>query len=585
MRPLANSNTDAIADHAGAAATAPAVSLGRDTLYSVIGAVARGPELGMVLPAIVDLLTDATACHACFVYLVEGERLRMRAASSMYASAVDRVSLGVDEGLCGWVVRHDEPAFIREHAMADPRMKVVPELDEERFQSMVAVPLRGRERRVIGVIVLHTQAPREFGQEVLDFLMHVASLVAGAIENARLYERERERARLLAGLTALVQRMAAVTDPDQVWQVAVDGARELLAADRVWLELAGDAHDGRRIVARSERGADTAEGGALAHTPTDAPAGVIATRLSAGDDHLGILAIERKRSFSRVERDLADTIAGHLAAALRTIELIARLAEENLVRDLFDAIAAGRTDAIKARARAARIDPEGPCLIVVIEPVDAPPVSSSGDVIEHRLRQIAPATLCDVGTERLRALLPIGRDAHTASAALERIDAALGALARDARVVIGRSPLQPKLAADPAALGDAMGAARIARALDPAGGLRAWDELGVYRYLATAADGPPPDARLAAAVAALWDYDARRGAELVPTLEHYLADRRIVPTARALFIHPNTLRQRLERVESISGLVLADEDPLSLELAIKVHRLALGGADRISRRA
>ncbi len=80
-------------------------SLGRDTLYSVIGAVARGPELGTVLPAIVDLLTEATACHACFVYLIDGDRLRMRAASKVFADAVDRVSLGIDEGLCGWVVR------------------------------------------------------------------------------------------------------------------------------------------------------------------------------------------------------------------------------------------------------------------------------------------------------------------------------------------------------------------------------------------------------------------------------------------------------------------------------------------------
>src|SRR3712207_8624088 len=37
----------------------------------------------------------------------------------------------------------------------------------------------------------------------------------------------------------------------------------------------------------------------------------------------------------------------------------------------------------------------------------------------------------------------------------------------------------------------------------------------------------------------------RRRAELVSTLEQYLRDRRsVTSTARALFIHPNTLRQR-----------------------------------------
>ncbi len=44
-------------------------------------------------------------------------------------------------------------------------------------------------------------------------------------------------------------------------------------------------------------------------------------------------------------------------------------------------------------------------------------------------------------------------------------------------------------------------------------------------------------------------------------------------SARELFIHPNTVRQRLERVERVTGLDLAEEDLLSLELALKVARL------------
>ena len=68
------------------------VALGRDTLYQVIGVVARGPDPERVLPAIVELLVEATACHACFIYLREGEVLRMRAASQVYAHAVGHVA-------------------------------------------------------------------------------------------------------------------------------------------------------------------------------------------------------------------------------------------------------------------------------------------------------------------------------------------------------------------------------------------------------------------------------------------------------------------------------------------------------------
>lgn len=157
-----------------------AARLQSETLYAVIGAVASSPDLDRVLDGIVDLLTQATHCHACFVYLRDGERLRLRAASRVYAHLVGRVEMGLDEGLAGWVARNGTPEFIREHAMTDPRMKYVPELEEEHFQSMVAVPIPSRSGSALGTVVLHTEAPREFDEGVLTFLSHTASLVAGA---------------------------------------------------------------------------------------------------------------------------------------------------------------------------------------------------------------------------------------------------------------------------------------------------------------------------------------------------------------------------------------------------------------------
>lgn len=53
------------------------------------------------------------------------------------------------------------------------------------------------------------------------------------------------------------------------------------------------------------------------------------------------------------------------------------------------------------------------------------------------------------------------------------------------------------------------------------------------------------------------DYDAERGSGLLATLHAYLSnDRRVRETADALFIHRNTLRYRLERIESLLGVDL-----------------------------
>ena len=202
-----------------------------ETLYAVIKTVSSSLDLDRVLGGIVDIATDATACHACFIYFLEGDRLELRAASPRYSEFVGELGLGVDEGLAGWVARTKTPEFIRENAMADPRMKFVPELEEEDFQSMVAVPILAKSGDVIGVVVLHTEAPREFEDDVLNFLVHTASLVAGAIENAQLYEETRRRVQALTTLAQLSQALAAVTLREDLYDAVARGARELLRAD------------------------------------------------------------------------------------------------------------------------------------------------------------------------------------------------------------------------------------------------------------------------------------------------------------------------------------------------------------------
>jgi len=57
------------------------------TLYRVINLVSSSLELGPMLRGILDLATESTDCHACFIYLLEDGRLTIRAASPVYAEA------------------------------------------------------------------------------------------------------------------------------------------------------------------------------------------------------------------------------------------------------------------------------------------------------------------------------------------------------------------------------------------------------------------------------------------------------------------------------------------------------------------
>src|SRR5450755_2652410 len=201
------------------------------TLYGVIKLVSSSLELAPMLQGVVDLATEATGCHACFIYLLEDGRLTIRAASPVFGEAVGNVQFSVQDGLTGWVARHRTPEFIRDQAMKDPRMKYVPLLQEERFQSMAAVPILSRAGETIGVIVLHTRAPHEFGEDTLKLLAHIASLVSGAIENAQLYDRERRRVNALTGLSELTQQVAGATGAAELGPVLVQGMARLLDAD------------------------------------------------------------------------------------------------------------------------------------------------------------------------------------------------------------------------------------------------------------------------------------------------------------------------------------------------------------------
>jgi DNA-binding PucR family transcriptional regulator len=163
------------------------------------------------------------------------------------------------------------------------------------------------------------------------------------------------------------------------------------------------------------------------------------------------------------------------------------------------------------------------------------------------------------------------RDADAVDHVVEQCDA----VARAEHVVLGVSAAGRGVAESRQALREAARAAQIARTLRPDGGALGYEQLGAYKYLVNLRlDDEAPRDRHWAAVEALLAHDRQRRTALLETLEEYLARRRsVTDTARTLYIHPNTLRQRLARIERVTGLRLASEDLLALELAVKLVRL------------
>lgn len=115
-----------------------------------------------------------------------------------------RQSLGV--GIMGWVVSHNQPAFIRDWQKEGSEFKriIIHIGDTPQTQSLIAVPMAYRER-VMGVLSVQSYAAGMFSQSHVNLLMTFASQAAIAIANARLFE-ELEHSR-----NELEQRVSART--------------------------------------------------------------------------------------------------------------------------------------------------------------------------------------------------------------------------------------------------------------------------------------------------------------------------------------------------------------------------------------
>ena len=539
-------------------------------LQQIVSTVASSLELAEVLPAIVRLMSEASGVHACFVYLLEDdERLVLRAASSPYEAQAGKVSLERGESLAWWAVEHAEPAFIRDDALADPRVKYVPELEEERYQSLVALPIVGRSGEAIGAITAHTEAPREFTDDEVDFIVTSASLVASAIENARLYEETRLRVAELEQLTELAEAIARADALEELVETVVSEARPLLGARacHVYLldpsreeldRIASDPEPGnaRQTLGLAELGPELARGGRSTR---------LAVPLVAADELIGLLVAEGS---TRVE--LGRAVASQVAVGIKKVQVIEQLTEKNLIKDFFEELAGGHSRGdLEGRAARLGCDLDQPHVVLVAEPWS--------DALARALRGAAPGSLFDHREDSLRALVRL--TSPSSDAFIERLRRLYEELGEP--VSVGVSSVCQGEAAFADGFAEAQQALVGTAVLSGKSAVLAYDDLGAYKYLLrVAVDGGVRDATVDA-VGKLAEYDAQRGAQLLATLEEFLRRHgSISATSEALYVHPNTLRQRLRRIGELSGLDLRRDDWLAIEIAVKMVKLqhAMGTA-------
>lgn len=156
-----------------------------DLLHAIGSRMAAADPFHEVLSQVVECAVSLVKCDSCFVFVLDGQDLILRASKNPHADQIDKLKLRVGQGITGWVAANRAVVAISENASRDSRFQFFNELPEDRYQAFLSVPLLSRGG-LVGVINLQHIQPRVYKQCDIRLITTIGFLVGAEIEVARL---------------------------------------------------------------------------------------------------------------------------------------------------------------------------------------------------------------------------------------------------------------------------------------------------------------------------------------------------------------------------------------------------------------
>ncbi len=208
-------------------------------LTETIAAVNSTLDLQEVLGLVASKVAEALEADACFVYLYDdqADELVLRATHGTRVEEMTRTPrMKPGEGITGTAAAERSPIMIPAQAHLDPRFKAFPNLPEDQYESILAVPILAREK-LAGALNVRTIEPREFSAAEMDLLVAIAAQVAQTIEHAKLYADAQARVSELEALSKISEAVSESLYLEESLEAIVKTTMEAVGATGAALVL------------------------------------------------------------------------------------------------------------------------------------------------------------------------------------------------------------------------------------------------------------------------------------------------------------------------------------------------------------
>lgn len=589
-------------------------------VHSFISTVNKPASLRELLDLVTATACDLLGYEFCGVLLLRPEqrRLVMEGSHGLSTEYVTRLNDQVPVSLAS-DPRGESPstrAFLTARPVvvndikADPLMEPWWQLAEQQgYRSLVSVPLLVKGKP-FGVINCYASDMNSFNESAVDLLGILANQAAGAIEAMHLRDQQRGFIETLAQANDSLRHQSAVLEQAEeihkrLNEVALSNggmegvahALEALLGTRVFID---DAQGQHVVPAGDWAGLHPNPEGMKVPDDLQTLAPVLGRRSGQGTWTVTPVRVSGE-TVARIwvpialeEMDPLDRRAIEGAAVVAALEFLrlrtAQEVEWRVQGDILDVLMAGNVSeycTLPPRAAQLGHDLGQPHAVIVLGPadvaMDALPVQRTRrmkDVIYSTVGAMKPRPLVARAGQHLVVLLPWTGDPAEAERAAEQLrSTAARALGTPTAGVLG--PVCTELGDYGRGIRTARGALRVYLARGGAAQTVTLSGLGVLGLLLQLDRPEELTAFVQSRLGPLRDYDQSRSTALEETLRTFLREQcNVTATGKALFVHPNTVKMRLRRVEELLGIHLdRPDDLLDLRTAVTVDDVARGFLD------